>query len=253
MKQIIITGMNGTVAPALAAQLARDGWEVVAWNRNEVAVDDAGAGERFLDKTAPEAVVHLAMGAPEWAEWLAAQSLARGIRFIYVSSVSVFSGQQPGPIPPERQPDASDDYGRYKADCERRVQSVHPAAVIARLGWQIGNDPQKNTMVRYLVEKMRSDGVVSASRAWLPSCSFLEDTANGLAALLADSKAQGPYHLEANDGFSMFHLAGCLTERFGLDLRVEDTDDFVFDNRMVDERLRMKRLSERLDARPDAP
>ena len=251
VKHVILTGMNGTVAPALATQLARNDWEVVAWNRSEVAVDNVENGARFLDKTQPEAIVHLAMGAPEWAGWLAAQSLARGIRFLYVSSVSVFSGQQPGPIPPEREPDATDDYGRYKADCERRVQSVHPEATIARLGWQIGSDPQKNTMVRYLLEQMRKEGVVSASRAWFPSASFLEDTAEGLAALLADSTACGPYHLEANDGFSMFHLAARLNEQYGLGIRIEGTDEFVFDNRMTDERLRLRRLSERLNAQPD--
>jgi dTDP-4-dehydrorhamnose reductase len=253
MKRAILTGMNGTVAPALARRLGLDGCEVVAWNRSEVAVDDVEAGARFLDKAEPDTMVHLAMGAPEWAAWLAAQSLARGIRFLYVSSVSVFSGQAPGPITPDREPDATDDYGSYKAACELQVRAVHPDAVIARLGWQIDNDPRGNTMVRYLVEQMRNEGVVSVSRAWIPSTSFLSDTADALATLLADADARGPYHLEANDGFSMFHLARRLNERFALGLRIEGTDAFAFDNRMVDERLRMKRLSERLDARPDAP
>ena len=60
---------------------------------------------------------------------------ANQIKFLFTSSVSVFSTQQHGPFAPDVQPAATNDYGAYKRECEQRVRRVNAQAIIARLAW----------------------------------------------------------------------------------------------------------------------
>lgn len=249
-ESILLTGLGGTVAPALAACLEAQGFAVVRWDRARVPAEDAGGAARFLGDVRPAAVAHLAMGSPDWAAALAAWCAQHGARFLYTSSVSVFSAREAGPIPPERAPDATDDYGRYKAESERRVREANPGARVARLGWQIGPDAAKNTMVRFLITAMRERGEVGVSSLWFPSCSFLEDTAAVLGRLLVAGEP-GTYHLEGNDGYSMLDLAHGLDRLYGLGLKIRPTTDFQYDNRMCDGRVRMTPISAHLGSAGD--
>src|SRR5688500_14413770 len=120
----LVTGTNGTVAPVVVARLGAAGHETVAWDRSLVAPDDAEAVRTFVAEVAPDWIVHAAMGSPEWAVTLAGTAP----RLLYVSSVSVFSGHGAVPLRPGDEPDATDDYGRYKIECERRVAAAKPDA-----------------------------------------------------------------------------------------------------------------------------
>lgn len=240
----IITGMNGTVAPALAAALRERGDEVVAWNRAEVPVDDEQASRRFVDDVQPDGICHLAMGAPEWAAHMAAMCREKGLRFLFTSTVSVFGPDQQHPLTPQVEPAAADDYGAYKRECERQVLAANPDALVARLGWQIGTWTGSNTMLNHLAERA-AQGPIEASRAWRPSSSFLPDTAAALVNLL-DRDGAGVHHLEGNPGWSFLEIAQGLNRVLGLGWEIVETDEPVFDNRRVDDRVRVAPLSERL-------
>ena len=235
----LVTGTNGTVAPVVAARLERAGHETVAWDRSRVAPDDADAARAFVEWVAPDWVVHAATGSPEWAALLAA---ARP-RMLYVSSVSVFSGRGPAPIRPGAEPDATDDYGRYKIECERRVAAARPEALVARIGWQIGDAPGKNNMLTYLDETNARDGEVRASTRWFPACSFLADTADALVTLM-ERGAEGIYHVDANPGLTFFDIATRLNRLHGEPWRVVESDDPVLDLRMADERVSIAPITE---------
>jgi dTDP-4-dehydrorhamnose reductase len=245
----ILTGMNGTIAPSLARRLREHGHAVVAWDRSRVPPDDPLACRGFLLQVAPDACFHLATGSPDWVETLAGLCSELQIRFLFTSSVSVFSDRQQGPFAVDATPDATDDYGRYKIECERRVRSANAAALIARLGWQIGdapgsNTPGWNTMVDHLCQRMERDGRIEASVHWLPACAFLGDTAEVLHRLMEDFPA-GTYHIDGNPGMSFYEIVRALDRVQGRSWKIVPSTTPVLDMRMVDQRLSVTPITAR--------
>lgn len=240
----IVTGMNGTVAPALARRLRADGHEVVAWDRTVVPPDDPNAVHAFVRQTAPDWLLHVATGPAEWAEALAREAAAVGAALLFTSTVSVFGAAQRGPFAPDDAPAPDDDYGRYKLDAERRVTAAHPDAVVARLAWQIGDAPGSNTLTDFL-HRASLRGPVEASTRWTPALAWLDDTADAVAALMADAPP-GLYHLDGNPGLSFYDVATRLRTAVGADWEVVPVDDPARDNRMTDPRIAVRPITERL-------
>ena len=240
----LVTGTNGTVAPVVVARLEAAGHETVAWDRARVPPDEAGAVEAFLAEVEPDWTVHAAMGDPAWAASLAAWPS----RMLYVSSVSVFSGRGGARLRPGDEPDAADDYGRYKAECERRVAAADPRALVVRIGWQIGEAPGNNNMLTYLADRNLREGRVAASTRWFPACSFLGDTAGALVELM-ERGAEGIYHVDGNPGLSFFEIASGLSRLHGSPWTVVATDEPVLDYRMADDRVRIEPITNRIGRR----
>jgi dTDP-4-dehydrorhamnose reductase len=243
MMQILLTGMNGTVAPALARHLNDGGHGTLAWDRSVTSPDDPAAVRSFIEATRPDALVHLAMGSPSWAETMAAVSAERKIPFLFTSTVSVYAHTQRGPLTPDVKPEPNDDYGRYKLECERLVRAANARAIIARLAWQIGTAPGSNNMVDYLERTYREKGRIDASTNWFPACAFLEDTSDALARLLT-SGAPGLYHLDGNPGLSFFEIATNLNRIHGGRWNVVAAGEPVQDNRMDDPRVTLRPITD---------
>ncbi|WP_224364543.1 sugar nucleotide-binding protein [Hyalangium versicolor] len=256
-RRAIITGANGTVGSRLASFLRQQGCDVIPWNRGIVPVDNYAAMERFVRESAPEVVFHLATasqptGRPgeswlvnyEWASELAWITRILGIRFVFTSTVTVFSNHAHGPFTLDSQPDATEGYGYEKRRAEERVFYQNPEARVARLGWQIGEQTTGNNMVAFLEEKMRQEGVVRASTRWYPASAILDDTVQALHTL--SNSAPGLYQLDANERWTFYEIVRALNVRHKNRWKVESTEDFVFDQRMKDERIRLPLLKERL-------
>lgn len=231
--KLLVTGLNGTVAPAVAQQLQSRGHEVVGWNRAEVSPENPAEMSDFLHMVQPAAVLHCATGSSGWAEWLAHWCGVNHVKFVFTSTVSVFSWAEPGPFGLDKRPDATDEYGRYKIECEQRIQHSNPQALIARLGWQIGEIAGSNHMVDFLSWESEK-GVIEASQQWLPSCAFLADTAEALVELLEIHPA-GVYHLEGNPGLSFYEIATRLKNKHQADWEIVSTDRPVQDGRLAGE------------------
>lgn len=261
--KVLVTGSNGTVGVVLCALLRERGDEVVGWDRRVAAPADRGAVERYLEEHSPDAVVHLAVASSptgvssegrlvsvEWSEQLGEWCGANGRRFVFSSTVMVFTDKAVGPFTLESEPDAAEGYGGEKAEAERRVVAANEEAVVARLGWQIGSSPGSNNMVDYLDQKQSSDGVVRASRLFRVATAFLEDTAAGLRWLVdrAGGEARGVYMLEGNRaGHSFFEIARAVSEeRHGGRYVVEADESFAQDQRMLDDRVPMGQVVDRL-------
>ena len=240
--KFLVTGMNGTVAPALAQALAQAGHSVTAWNRSAVPVDDPEAIRRFIAGKRPDGFFHAAMGNPRWAEDAARTCAEFAIRFCYVSSVSVYSNAQTGPFTTADLPEPNDDYGRYKLECERRVQAVYPDAWIARLGWQIGTALGGNQMLDFLERAFRDRGQIEASRQWFPACSFLADTAQALAQLVPANPA-GLYHLDGNPGLNFHDVAAGLNRLHGGRWKIVPVSEPVQNHRMIDSRVPLRSIA----------
>jgi dTDP-4-dehydrorhamnose reductase len=241
-KKVLITGMNGTVAPAVAEELRVRGDEVVAWDRGAVSPDDRGAIESFIRETKPSALVHCAMGNPQWAEDMARVCAEEESTFLYVSSASVYGTQQHGPFTIDDAPEPSDDYGRYKLECEQRVRAANEQAIIVRIGWQMALRRGGNNMVEHLAQKQEEHGHIPASTEWFPACSFLEDTARALAGVL-DGDVAGIYLIDGNPGWSFYRIACALNQAIASGWGVRESQDFRWNNRMVDKNLTMPAIT----------
>ena len=238
----LLTGMNGTVAPAVAECLRRAGHTVVAWDRAVVPTDQPDAVRDFIVRTKPDWFFHIAMGSPDWAEMMARVCAEQGIEFLFTSTVSVYAGTQQGPFTVDVAPEPNDDYGRYKMDCERRIHAVCPAAIIARLGWQIGTAAGSNNMIDFLEKAFREKGKIEASNKWIPACAMLPDTAECLVRLMQEFPV-GLYHLEGNPGLSFYEIVTRLNRLRGEPWVVVPNDSHVQNNRMVDGRVPMKLIT----------
>jgi dTDP-4-dehydrorhamnose reductase len=241
----LLTGMHGTVAPILAAELRSRGGETLAWDRSAVDPEDSRAIADFIRSSRASALVHCGMGSPLWAERMAACCADLGIPFLYTSSVSVFGSHQVGPFDPDAVPEPTDDYGRYKFECERRVRAAHTEAAVVRLGWQIALRTGGNQMVDHLARQHAEKGHIDASTQWYQACSFLDDTARVLADLL-EGGATGLYHLDGNPGWSFHQIVGELNATMDAKWCVRPTADIKVNNLMRDRRLPPASIGARL-------
>ena len=254
----IVTGANGTVGQYLVEGLGKQGHEVVVWDRAEVPIDDYQAMEEWVAAQNADIIYHLAMASQptgrenegwlvnyHWPSELAWITRTLGMRFVFTSSVMVWTDGAVGPFTPETPPDAKEGYGKEKHRAEERVFSQNPLATVVRLGWQIGVGPGSNNMVDFLEREDRENGAIRASQRWVPSCSLLPDTAEALVKL--GSIDCGLYLLNQNDRWNFYEVVEALKHKLNTDWTVEMTDDFTFDQRMLDERLRLPGLEKRLE------
>lgn len=232
--RVIMTGMNGTVAPYAAKELMVCGHTVIPWDRKAVPTDSLLKTREFLLRERAEYVLHIAMGPEQWARDMAQVCAQHGIGFLFTSTVDVLSDKNSGPYTPKDQPFSVTDYGKYKIRCEEMIKSVNPDARIVRLGWQIGREPGSNNMVDFLSKQMKDNGVIRAGRRWYPSCSYLWDTSEAL--LTAMGLPPGTYLFNANVNMSFYEIVQTLQKEHP-DFLVEESVGLVRDDRMIDMRL----------------
>lgn len=253
----LITGGRGTVGSALADFLRKRGDKVVLWDRNAVPIDRYQPMEDFVRREKPDALFHLAIGSKptgkqneswlvnyEWSSELAWISRQVGVRFVFTSTVMVFSDSVKGPFTLDTPPDAPEGYGFEKRSAEQRVFHQNPDAVVVRLGWQIGDAPGSNNMIDNFEKRMKNEGAIKASRRWLPACSFVQDTAAALAWL--GTAPAGLHMIDGNKKWNFFEIATALNDKHGRRWKVVPDDAFVYDQRMIDPRVPVAPLSQRL-------
>lgn len=233
--QLLITGLNGTLAPHLARAAAAAGHTVLGWDRQQVSPDDLPACRAWLDRVRPDAIAHLGFGAEAWAGLMARWAAEHGAPFLFTSTAMVFDHLPDGPHRVDDARNARDDYGQYKIRCEDAVREAHPQACIARIGWQIDADASGNNMLAALNAEQQRDGRIRASSAWLPACSFMPDTAAALLQLI-EARTPGIVHLDSNaeDALDFFTLVQQLKRRFGREhWQIEAHAEYVHDQRLL--------------------
>jgi dTDP-4-dehydrorhamnose reductase len=142
--RLLVTGGSGYVGRELVRRAADAGWDVIGTSYSSgtgVSLDvrDAGAVERLLRETRPDAVVHTAYlqdGPDAWAVTVDGAELvaraAAGTRLVHMSTDVVFDGRKGAPYVEEDDLSPVTDYGRAKAEAERRVAAAHPGALLVR-------------------------------------------------------------------------------------------------------------------------
>ncbi len=254
----VITGARGTVGSCLKDYLEKNNWEVIAWDRKKVPMDDYSAMQNFLEEEKPDVLFHLAIASQltghhneswktncHWSSELAWITRTLEITLIFASTVMVFSNDAKGPFTKDSVPDAKEGYGKEKLVAEARVAAQNPQARIVRLGWQIGEKPGSNNMIDYFDKEMKEKGHISASSKWYPACSFLSDTITVLAETV--NQAPGIYHIDSNEKWDFYEIAQALNELHNNPWVVKKTDHFVYDQRMKDDSLYIPSLAKRLN------
>ncbi|MCX7882455.1 MAG: sugar nucleotide-binding protein [Brevinematales bacterium] len=256
--RVLVTGLHGTIGTHLKIYLEGLGHEVIGWNREEIPIDNYMAMESFVQEVAPDVLFHLAVpshptGKPnenwlvhyEWSSELAWITHKFGIKFLFTSTVQVFSDTAKGPFTPQSQPDNDYGYGFEKRMAEQRILYQNPQAYIARLGWQIGTTLEGNHMGTYLEAKHTQEGTIFASTRWLPAASFLEDTVKTLWEIVLHHPP-ALYLLDSNRGWNFYEIATALKKFFKKKWVIVPEESFVYDQRMIDSRIPMPPLSDHL-------
>ena len=123
-----------------------------------VDVRDRAAVAAHAARLLPEVIVHTAYvqdGADAWpvtvrgAENVARAAFAVGARLVHLSTDVVFDGRKGGAYREEDALSPVTEYGRAKAEAERRVAAVHPRALLVRTSLIYGgprHEPSKHEL-----------------------------------------------------------------------------------------------------------
>ncbi|MEN9824614.1 MAG: hypothetical protein RI953_359 [Pseudomonadota bacterium] len=261
---VLIFGGGGTVGRALTEHISELAPRSVVhvWNRAKHPLF-LGDPERrsfeknlrpWLSQLSPSIVFNLAVAQSNdeaesrWINvdlpiWLSEVSMELGFRLVHTSSVMVFSQKKQGPYSLETRADAADGYGLQKRlaedGCLTALRTKNASVTVARLGWQIGPNSEQNTIRRYLEDQAsRNGGLIRANRLWIPSCSRTHQTAAKLWELA--HQAPGLYQIEGNRGLNFADIVERLRGEYSAThWNVEKTEDFAYNQLMIDERVHM--------------
>jgi dTDP-4-dehydrorhamnose reductase len=177
VQRLLVTGGCGTLGRVLVTRASARGWDVRATWSTKPPVDEAEWVQ--LDVRDPgavcaavagcDAVVHTAyrQGPDAWSvnaegsAVVAAAARAARARLIHMSTDLVFDGRR-GRYREEDALAPVNDYGRSKAEAERRVAELYPAATLARTSLIYGGvepGPQERLAregTRFFVDERRS-------------------------------------------------------------------------------------------------
>ncbi|MEM8836136.1 MAG: sugar nucleotide-binding protein [Planctomycetota bacterium] len=245
--RVIVTGGNGTVGRVACEALRERGFVPIGWDRRFAPPDDEEAGNAFIERERPGAIMALAVASQqtgienegpivnvEWPTRLARIARERGIPFLFTSTVMVYTNNATRPFTTDNEPDETEGYGAEKLRAERAIREANPGAIIARIGWQIGLERGGNHMVEHIESRHEEGETIDASTEWLPACSFLPDTAEALVGLV-ERNASGLHHVDGNEGWNFFQIVTALNDSRGGRWNVNATDDFVYDQRLINE------------------
>jgi dTDP-4-dehydrorhamnose reductase len=256
-KKVLITGASGTIGKVLAKKLLQKGFIVEKWNRSEIPIDNYAMMEKYIKQIKPDYLFHLAAITSfdpeqrkdswkvnyEWTNELAWICKQQAIKFIFTSTGMVFSEKQQGPYDFNTIPEEDYGYGHEKRMAETQIFQQNPDAVILRLGWQIA-EGGGNSILTWLENTASHVEVMSTSASWLPSCSFVEDSAD----VIIDSTSFQPgiYMVNSNTKWTFYEIAVALNKTYNKGWKIIPVRSNVRDRRMLDDRIQIPDLKSKL-------
>lgn len=253
--KVLITGASGTLGSAMVKYLESINAEVFSWERSKVSPFIYSEMKNYIEEIDPDIIFHFAIASQgtgieneswkinyEWTSELAWISNEHKIKFLFTSTAMVFSDLAKGPFTKNSIPDASSGYGFEKLKAEERVFCQNSDAYVARLGWQISDKFSGNNMLAYFDNEMKNKGVLKASNKWYPACSFVSDTVKELFRIVRE-ESPGLYMIDSNDAYTFYELALWLNKKHNNRWKIEQDDSFSFEQRMIDNKTQVKKLS----------
>jgi len=171
-----------------------------------VEVRDGPAVQALFERVRPDVVVHTAYRQDdaavntEGSENVARAAAAVGARLVHLSTDVVFDGRKGSPYVEDDSPSPVTDYGRAKAEAERRVAAAHPGAVLVRTSLLYGGAaPSKHELAAH-------DPEFTFFTNEIRSPVHVIDLAEALLEL-AQLDVRGPLHLAGPDNVSRAEFA----------------------------------------------
>lgn len=204
---MLVTGAGGFLGRHLADATDGSRWQWVAPPRIGLDVRHREHTLRSIVDWKPAVVVHLAYHKSdastiiEGSANVAEGAAACGARLVHLSTDAVFAGREADYTEHDR-PDSTLDYGRWKAEAERRVVDVHPAALLIRTSLLYGThrlapwqeDIRDRKPITWFTDEIRSPAHV-------------DDVARAILALASRSDVTGPIHIAGPEAVSRAGLA----------------------------------------------
>jgi dTDP-4-dehydrorhamnose reductase len=243
MTKFLVTGDAGLLGSSLACAASRL-YEVLGvsrsapvfpsnWRHTSLDLRDADATRRYLDEMRPDTIVHCAAMTDveqceaqpadahainvEATERLARWAGQNGAQFTHVSTDSVFDGSAGG-YREEDPPRPLNQYARTKLAGENEAARWCADSLIVRTNFYGWNQTGKANLGKWMLGRLRRGEPLAAFSDVRFSPLFVND----LAKLILDLsllRAQGLFHVAAQNSCSKYEFALLLGRAFGLDTR----------------------------------
>lgn len=218
-KKILLVGKNGQLAGAIQAEADSFGFEVTAFDRQEMDATDWAKVEEKLDLIKPDILINTAANQvvlkceenPQEAmavNFLAVQNLAReckkrNVVFVTYSSDYVFDGEKGSAYEEDDQPNPLQIYGLSKLAGEYATLGTYPdKSFVVRTAGLYGGEkgsPEKGNFVLNIMkeakEKAKANAHMEVSSEQIVSPTYAGDLARATLQLLTLEAKPGIYHL----------------------------------------------------------
>jgi len=232
MKKVLITGANGQLGKALAANVP-SGYEALVADRQTLNISDAGSVTAWVNDNSPDGIINAAaytavdkaeaeadlarIANTDGPKNLAVAAAEHNILMVHVSTDFVFNGHAGAPYRTDDSSDPLSVYGVTKRDGEQEVLSAYgDKAAIVRTAWvyDAGGSNFVMTMLRLMQEK-GSLGVV-ADQIGTPT--YVHGLAEACWSLL-NKELAGVFHWTDAGVASWYDFAVAIQEE-GLELGI---------------------------------
>lgn len=216
---MFVTGATGFLGRHLIPASEAAEWEILAPASRVLDVRDRA---RVLDEITtwkPNAVVHLAYRRDDrrtivdGSLHIAQAAAAAGSRMIHLSTDMVFAGRAL-PYTEADQPDAHNDYGRWKAEADAAVAAACPSAVIVRPSLLYGTD-RLAACQRDVEDVLAGKARLSFFTDEFRCATHAADVAAACIALADRPEVIGVLHVTAPNPISRADLALAFARRLG--------------------------------------
>lgn len=234
-RTILVSGAAGLLGTALLAAAVPAGYRVVGLGRAELDIADAAQVTDVLDRVAPEIVVNAAAytnvdgaeAAPLAAlranvtgpAVLAAETAARGVTLIHVSTDHVFDGQADRPYRETDPTGPVSVYGLSKLQGEAWVRRLQPRHWIVRTAGLFGAGGRN--FVAAIVSRARAGQPLRVVDDQVCARTYAPDLATALLELAVSKVAFGTYHVTNRGAGTWYEFAGSILGRHVPDAPIE--------------------------------
>ncbi len=216
---MFVTGATGFLGRHLVLASDAGEWELLAPASRVLDVRERTRVMEEITTWRPNVVVHLAYRPDDrrtivdGSRNIAGAAAAAGSRLIHMSTDLVFAGR-PRPYTEADQPDATMQYGRWKAEAEAEVAAACPRAVLLRSSLMYGTDllsPQQRDVEAVLTGRSRMSFFTDEFRC--PA--HAADIAAAIVRLADMPDVTGPLHVAGPRAVSRADLAQAFARQLG--------------------------------------